>query len=111
MTVTSSLDSTDQLGSNSTRLHPFLQKASVQIIKDDVNSFFLHLGDMFHEFDGPSITKPNLGCSVAQLVVRWLAVRQARVRNSARHPMENPFTEPPIVKIWRWVWRWASSNV
>jgi hypothetical protein len=27
-------------------------------------------------------------CSVAQMVVRWLAVRQARVPISARHPME-----------------------
>ncbi len=30
----------------------------------------------------------SLGCGVAQLVVRRLAVRQARVRFSARHPME-----------------------
>ncbi len=30
----------------------------------------------------------HLGCGVAQLVVRRLAVRQARVRFSARHPME-----------------------
>ncbi len=48
-----------------------------------------------------------LGCSVAQLVARWLAVRQARVRISARHPMEVPPTEPTAVKIWRW----ASANV
>jgi hypothetical protein len=46
-------------------------------------------------------------CSVAQLVARWLAVRQARVRISARHPMEVPPTEPTAVKIWRW----ASANV
>ncbi len=32
----------------------------------------------------------------------WLAVRQARVRISARHPMEVPPTEPAAVKIWRW---------
>jgi hypothetical protein len=44
----------------------------------------------------------NSGCSVAQLVARWLAVRQARVRISARHPMEVPSTEPTAVKIWRW---------
>jgi hypothetical protein len=49
----------------------------------------------------------SLGCSVAQLVARWLAVRQARVRISARHPMEVPPTEPTAVKIWRW----ASANV
>ncbi len=30
----------------------------------------------------------SAGCGVAQLVVRRLAVRQARVRFSARHPME-----------------------
>ncbi len=47
-----------------------------------------------------------LGCIVAQLVARWLAVRQARVRISARHPMEVPPTEPTAVKIWRW----ASAN-
>ncbi len=29
-----------------------------------------------------------LGCGVAQVVVHRLAVRQARVRFSARHPME-----------------------
>ncbi len=29
-----------------------------------------------------------VGCSVAQLVVRWPAKRQARVRISARHPVE-----------------------
>jgi hypothetical protein len=34
------------------------------------------------------------GCSVAQLVVRWLAVKQARVRNS----MEDLTTEPAAVK-------------
>jgi hypothetical protein len=33
------------------------------------------------------------GCGVAQLVVRRLAVRQARVRISARHPMETPLAE------------------
>ncbi len=33
------------------------------------------------------------GCGAAQLVVRRLAVRQARVRVSARHPMEAPFAE------------------
>jgi hypothetical protein len=59
----SSLDSTDQLGSYSARPHPFLQRPSVQIIKDDVNSFFLHLGDFLHELDGPLITKANLGCA------------------------------------------------
>ncbi len=49
----------------------------------------------------------SVGCSVAQLVARWLAVRQARVRISIRHPMEVPPTEPTAVKIWRW----ASANV
>jgi hypothetical protein len=47
------------------------------------------------------------GCSVAQLVARWLAVRQARVRISARHPMEVRPTESTAVKIWRW----ALANV
>jgi hypothetical protein len=47
------------------------------------------------------------GCSVAPLVARWLAVRQARVRISARHPMEVTPTEPTAVKIWRW----AAANV
>jgi hypothetical protein len=46
-------------------------------------------------------------CNVAQLVVRWLAVRQARGRISARHPMEVLPTEPTAVKTWRW----ASTNV
>jgi hypothetical protein len=49
----------------------------------------------------------QIGCGVAQLAARWLAVRQARVRISARHPMEVPPTEPTAVKIWRW----ASANV
>jgi hypothetical protein len=49
----------------------------------------------------------SVGCSVAQLVAHWLAVRQARARISARHPMEVPPTEPTAVKIWRW----ASANV
>ncbi len=49
----------------------------------------------------------SLGCSVAQLVAHWLAVRQARVRISARHPEEVPPTEPTAVKILRW----ASANV
>ncbi len=44
-------------------------------------------------------------CSVTQLVVRWLAVRQARVRISAL--MEVTPTEPAAVKTWRW----ASANV
>jgi hypothetical protein len=34
-----------------------------------------------------------LRCGPAQLVVRRLAVRQARVRISARHPMEAPLAE------------------
>ncbi len=51
--------------------------------------------------------KVSVAKSVAQLVARWLAVRQARVRISARHPMEVPPTEPTAVKIWRW----ASANV
>ncbi len=49
----------------------------------------------------------SLRCSVAQLEARWLAVRQARVRIWARHPMEVPPTELTAVKIWRW----ASENV
>jgi hypothetical protein len=35
----------------------------------------------------------NIGCGAAQLVVRRLAVRQARVRISSRHPMEAPLAE------------------
>ncbi len=38
--------------------------------------------------DGLMLQELKLGCGVAQLVVRRLAVRQARVRFSARHPME-----------------------
>ncbi len=49
----------------------------------------------------------EVACSVAQIVVRWLDVRQARVRISARHPMEVPPTEPTAMKKWRW----ASANV
>jgi hypothetical protein len=41
------------------------------------------------------------------ILARWLAVRQARVRISARHPMEVPPTDPTAVRIW---W-WASANV
>jgi hypothetical protein len=32
--------------------------------------------------------RSSVGCGVAQLVVSWLAVRQARVRFMARHPWE-----------------------
>ena len=53
------------------------------------------------------VQRGSLGCSVAQLVARLLAVRQARVRISARHPMEVPPNEPTAVKIWRR----ASANV
>jgi hypothetical protein len=53
------------------------------------------------------VDSSSRGCSVAQLVARWLAVRQARVRILAQHPMEVPPTEPTAVKIWRW----ASANV
>ncbi len=42
-----------------------------------------------------------------KLVVRWLAVRQARVRISARHPREVLPTQPAAMKIWRR----ASANV
>ncbi len=42
----------------------------------------------------------QIGFSVAQMVLRWLAVRQARVRISARRPMEVPPTEPASMKIW-----------
>ena len=41
----------------------------------------------------------NNRCSAAQLVVRWLAVRQARDRISARNPREVPPTEPAAMKI------------
>jgi hypothetical protein len=73
-------------------------------------------GTIYTDFDAPQLSLDNafkfvqcgfrvqygsvrvqcgsVGCSVAQLVARWLAVRQARVRISARHPMEVPPTEP-----------------
>jgi hypothetical protein len=35
----------------------------------------------------------SVRCGAAQLVVRRLAVRQARVRISSRHPMEAPLAE------------------
>ncbi len=38
--------------------------------------------------DGLMLQELKLGCGVAQLVVHRLAVRQARVCFSARHPME-----------------------
>ncbi len=41
------------------------------------------------------------------MVVRWLDVKQARVRISARHPTEVLPTEPAAMKIWRR----ASANV
>ncbi len=54
------------------------------------------------------VQRGSVGCSMDKLVVRWLAVRQARVRISARHPaMEVPPTQPTAVMIWRW----ASANV
>jgi len=43
----------------------------------------------------------RLGCGAAQGVTRRLAVRQARVRISARHPREVPPTEPSALEIWR----------
>jgi hypothetical protein len=49
----------------------------------------------------------RIGCIVTQMVVGCLAVRQARVQISARHPMEVPPAEPAAVKIWRR----ASANV
>jgi hypothetical protein len=36
----------------------------------------------------PNLKVHTQGCGVAQLIVRRLAVRQARVPFSARHPME-----------------------
>jgi len=54
----------------------------------------------------------RLGSSVAQLVVRWPAVRQARVQLSARHPREgfpmhckkNRRTSPSY-------WAWSQTNL
>jgi hypothetical protein len=40
-----------------------------------------------------------LGCSVAHMVVRLLDIRQARVRISARHPMEVLPSELTAMKI------------
>ncbi len=34
------------------------------------------------------VRRSSLGCGAAQIVVRWLAVRKARVRIPARHPRE-----------------------
>jgi hypothetical protein len=45
---------------------------------------------------------------LANAAQHWLAVRQARVRISARHPREVPPTEPAAMKIWR---KRASANV
>ncbi len=39
------------------------------------------------------VRRSSLGCGAAYLVVRRLAVRQARVRFSARHPMEVSLAE------------------
>jgi hypothetical protein len=41
------------------------------------------------------------------MVVRWLAIRQARVPTPARHPREVTPTEPAAMKLWRR----ASANV
>ncbi len=47
---------------------------------------YLHFAKLRHT---EGFTNVNaLGCGAAQLEVRRLAVRQARVRISARHPME-----------------------
>ncbi len=61
----------------------------------------------FSRFLGPKWHSPirsmpfyrdqKTGCSVAQIVPRWLAVRQARVRISARHPRGGPL---PSGKQW-----------
>ncbi len=42
------------------------------------------------------------GCSVAQMVLRRLAVWQARVRILTLHPREVPPTEHAAVMKWRW---------
>ncbi len=68
-----------------------------------LNKFFYN-ADIYNIEIEPSAAQ---GCSAAQLVVRWLTVRQARVRISARHPREVPPTEPAAMKIWRR----ASANV
>ncbi len=55
------------------------------------------------------VQRCSVGCSVAQLVVRWPAVRQARVQISARHPREVFPTEHKCYEEmerglgeWRW---------
>jgi hypothetical protein len=48
-----------------------------------------------------------LGLFVAQTVVSWLAVRQARIRIPPPHPKEVPPTELTAMKKWRQ----ASANV
>ncbi len=53
------------------------------------------------------VQRSSVGCSGVQEVVRWLAVRQARVHISTRHPLEVSPTESEAVKLWRW----ASANV
>ncbi len=63
--------------------------------------------ELSHEITLNPCTIKCIGSSAAQMVARGLAVRQARVRISARHPMEVPPTEPAAIKIWRR----ASPNV
>jgi hypothetical protein len=52
------------------------------------------------------VRRASLWCGVAQLVARRLAVRQARVRFSARHHRE----VPPLSKQAMKKWREASAN-
>jgi hypothetical protein len=51
---------------------------------------------------GCGVRRCSTGCGVSQLVVRRLAVRQARVRFSSRHPMEASLAERSSDKNTRW---------
>ncbi len=75
------------------------------IITEELCGSVMVLHNAGIRFEGCSVAQQ--GCSVVQLVARWLAVMQARVRISAGYPMEVPPTEPTAVKIWRW----SSANV
>jgi hypothetical protein len=80
---------------------------SYQTYKKRAVSNQLSNGERRVGLGGGGVQRSSLGCSVAlrcsvdQVVFRWHAVRQVRVRISACHPREVPPTEPATMKIWR----------
>ncbi len=48
------------------------------------------------------VQRSSAGCGVDQLIVRRLALRQARVRFSSRHPMEASLAERSSDENTRW---------